>query len=294
MADVVVLGTAAGDIVLRLGALPRPGEHVSGEPLGWRPGGGSANVALGLAAAGHRVELIGPIGNDAMAEALLAELGRGGVRTHRCVRVGARSPRAIILIDGEGERTIVQLDRGSAVDGFALREHPDLEDADCVYVESYRRFAGVAAFPPREAMLVAPPPEFEERSWPAEVLVGSASQYPAEWLGTPFESARTVAGPRLRWVVVTRGRKGSDAYGAAGSCHVDARHARQVDATGAGDAFAAGLLHGLLTGGTIQEAMELGAERGAAAVELMQSVPPEWIDSGGPTPDATETPVGDG
>jgi sugar/nucleoside kinase (ribokinase family) len=284
MADVVVLGTVAGDIVLKLDALPRPGEHVSGEPLGWRPGGGSANVARGLAAGGHRVELIGPVGNDEMAEALLAELRRCGVRTDRCMRVDARSPRALILIDDEGERTIVQLDRGSAADGFALPDPPDLDGADCVYVESYRRFPGVAGFPPREAMLVAAPPEVDGRAWPADVLVGSASQYRAEWLAAPFESARIVAGPRLRWVVITRGRAGADAYGPDGWCHADAREARQVDATGAGDAFAAGLLHGLLAGGPIQEAMELGAEHGAAAVELMQSVPPEWIDSAGPTP----------
>jgi hypothetical protein len=60
MADVAVFGTAVADVVLRVAALPRPGDQIRAEPLGWRLGGGSANIACGLAAAGHEVELIGP------------------------------------------------------------------------------------------------------------------------------------------------------------------------------------------------------------------------------------------
>jgi sugar/nucleoside kinase (ribokinase family) len=96
-------------------------------------------------------------------------------------------------------------------------------------------------------------------------------------LPSPFETARRVAGSRLRWVVVTRGRGGADAYGPEGSFHVAARPAEQVDATGAGDAFAAGLISGLLAQDGIVDAMELGTARGAAAVEVLQSVPPDWV-----------------
>jgi pfkB family carbohydrate kinase len=55
--------------------------------------------------------------------------------------------------------------------------------------------------------------------------------------------------------------------------------ARQVDATGAGDAFAAGLIAALLAEDGIQEAMERGAAQGAAAAEALQSVPPDWVES---------------
>jgi len=52
-----------------------------------------------------------------------------------------------------------------------------------------------------------------------------------------------------------------------------------VDATGAGDAFAAGLIAALLAGHGIQDAMERGAAQGAAAVEALQSIPPDWVES---------------
>jgi sugar/nucleoside kinase (ribokinase family) len=283
MADVVVLGTVAVDVVLVVPAVPRAGDQTVATPAGWRIGGSSANVAVALAAAGHRVELIGPVGADAMADALLENLRQRGVRTHRCVRVDAPSPRALILIDADGERTIVQLDRGSAVEGFALTEPPDLGQVGCVYVESYERFPAVAFERPRSALLVATPPTAGRERWPADVLIGSERQYPPEWLPSPFTSGRAVAGPRLRWVIVTRGRHGADAYGEEGSCHVAARDARQVDATGAGDAFSAGVIHALLTGHDVREAMDLGAEGGAAAIERMQSVPSDWFEALGAT-----------
>jgi ribokinase len=274
---VVVYGTVAADVVIRVPALPRPGDHLAAEPLGWRLGGSSANVACGLAAAGHSVELIGPVGTDALAQALVEDLERRGVRTQRLRRVDAPSPRALILLDPKGERTILVLDRDTAAAASPVEDLPSAAGADCVFVESYARFPTSLAERVGDALLVATPPAPGLRSWPADVLVGSERQYAQGWLASPFASALPLTGARLRWVVVTRGRRGADAYGPDGEWHVKARPAKQVDATGAGDAFAAGLVSGLLAGHGIREAMELGAVQGAAAVEMLQSVPPGWL-----------------
>ena len=264
MADIAVIGTVAADIVLRVPVLPGPGDHVEAEPLGWRLGGSSANVACGLAAAGHRVELIGPIGTDAMAAALVAELSQRGVGTAHCMRVPGSSPRALIMIDPVGERTIVVVGSPPAPVDVALPE-----GLDCVYVESFARFPVADRLP--DALVVATPPT--GGPWPADVVVGSEQQLSAD----PFAAARAAAGPRLQWVVVTRGARGASAFGPGGEHHAAARPARQVDATGAGDAFAAGLIAALLAGRDIDGALEWGADYGAAAVGALQSVPPEWI-----------------
>lgn len=277
MAEVAVYGTVAADVVLRVPALPRPGDHIAAKPLGWRLGGSSANVACALAGAGHHVQLVGPVGTDGMAEALVAELHRRGVGTDCLIPVDLPSPRALILLSPDGERTILAIEHPGAASAFPIDDAPEVDAVDCVYVESYERFSTVVAERSPHALLVATPPEDVGDSWPADVLVGSERQYPEAWLASPFEFARDVAGSRLRWVVVTRGRRGADAYGHAGSWHVDARAARQVDATGAGDAFAAGLIAGLLAQRGIEEALALGAAQGAAAVEVVQSVPPDWL-----------------
>ena len=91
-----------------------------------------------------------------------------------------------------------------------------------------------------------------------------------------FEAVRSVSGERLKWVVVTRGREGADAYAASSEVHVDAVAADQIDATGAGDAFTVGLLHGLLQGDDMVTALQLGAAWGAATVAQLRSIPVPW------------------
>jgi sugar/nucleoside kinase (ribokinase family) len=278
MADVVVFGTVVADVVLRVAALPRPGDQIRAEPLGWRLGGGSANVACGLAAASHNVELIGPVGTDSMAEELLAELERRGVHTPRCIRMSTVSPRALILLDAKGERTILILGGERWPEPLPVPDFSQASDVACVYVESYERFPTTIGNRFPEALLIATPPKGHS-AWPADIIVGSERQYPKDALATPYESARAVAGARLKWVVVTRGALGAEAYGPEGCYHVAGRRARQVDATGAGDAFAAGLIATLLAGHGIRDAMQRGAAQGAAAVEVLQSVPPDWVES---------------
>jgi sugar/nucleoside kinase (ribokinase family) len=279
MSDVVVFGTAVADVVLRVAALPRPGDQIRAEPLGWRLGGSSANIACGLAAAGHDVKLIGPVGTDAMADELLAELERRGVHTHGCIRLSGPSARALILVDETGERTILILGGEPWPEPLPLRDLPPASGVACVYVESYGLFPTTIADRFPEALLVATPPATGHSTWPADLIVGSERQYQANGLRAPYESARAVAQARLKVVIVTRGARGADAYGPHGCYHVAGSTARQVDATGAGDAFAAGLIAALLAEHGIQDAMQRGAAQGAAAVEALQSIPPDWVES---------------
>jgi ribokinase len=279
MAEVVVYGTAAADVVLRVPRLPTPGEHLQATALGWRLGGGAANVACGLAAAGHRVAFVGPIGNDAMAEALKGRIASCGIATEWLFRVTAASPRALILLDPRGERTILGVDHDLATRVYPLANPPSAPEGEGVYVETYARFPVAIAERAREALLVTAPPTSGAVRWPADVVIGSERQFPASWGADPFAAAHTVAGRRLRWVVVTRGDRGADAYGRRESLHVAAPVVRQVDATGAGDAFAAGLISGLLASSDIEEAMATATRMGAAAVASLASVPAAAIEA---------------
>jgi hypothetical protein len=45
MAEVVVFGVVAADVVLRVQRIPGPGDHVNPEALGWRIGGSSIGLA---------------------------------------------------------------------------------------------------------------------------------------------------------------------------------------------------------------------------------------------------------
>lgn len=71
----------------------------------------------------------------------------------------------------------------------------------------------------------------------------------------------------LRAVIQTLGAKGSMIYEKTGQTQIKAVKAKKVlETTGAGDAYRAGLIHGLLQGLTLPEACRLGAYLGAQNV----------------------------
>jgi sugar/nucleoside kinase (ribokinase family) len=282
MAEVVVFGVVAADVVLRVQRIPAPGDQVNAEALGWRIGGSSANVACGLSTAGHHVRLVGPVGRDSMGNNLLAELEQCGVDTGYSFRADAASPRTLILLDDTGERTIIAVDSGAGPSSFLPVRGPDLRSADCVYIEGYIRYPADTATAAESALLVTSPPVPGATTWPATVVVGSETQYHDVASAGMFEAVRSVSGGRLEWVVVTRGASGADAYAASSELHVDAVAADQMDATGAGDAFTVGLLHGLLQGDDMVTALQVGAAWGAATVAQLRSIPVPWEELAGP------------
>jgi sulfofructose kinase len=127
-------------------------------------------------------------------------------------------------------------------------------------------------------MAAVPPHSGSE--WMCHIIIGSSAEYPKDWLTAPFDRARQRTGPELQWVVVTDGQAGATAYGPDSVIEIPLVPARRVDSTGAGDAFAAGILHGLVQSQDILTAAMLGSWWGAVALEDLRSVPPRWDELG--------------
>ncbi|MFD2467939.1 adenosine kinase [Amycolatopsis silviterrae] len=72
-------------------------------------------------------------------------------------------------------------------------------------------------------------------------------------------------------LVVTRGEKGSVVAGAGVQYEVPAVPAAVVDTTGAGDAYAAGFLHGLTRGAGLHECAHLGSAAAARIISHLGS-----------------------
>jgi sulfofructose kinase len=251
MADVIICGTVAVDLVLRVRTLPRPGEQVDGRLDGWRMGGSAANLACGLASAGHNVHIVGSVGEDSATDALAGELARRGLRTEHLTRRRGYSSCALILVDDDGERTVIGLPSPQLEpldpSGISVQV-----EADLLYVESCASCSAVGGTTTRAKLIATSLPGRTPSVGPAHLVVDSASQLRPEWVADPYANAKATFGDLLRWVVVTKGAAGAMAYGLDEVVTVPAVPAQQVDATGAGDAFAAGLLHGLLLGQPIR------------------------------------------
>jgi len=266
MARVVVVGSVASDEVVRLGERMREGAHLNGRLTGTRLGGGGANTAVALAAAGHRVALVAAIGDDAGGAWQLAQLRAAGVETDAVAVVPGPSTRSILMVDPAGERTIVNL--GRVTEAEPPRRLCDL-GADLVYVRT-RCTAGLApllAEVAARSMVVAHVPPVTSGGFPAHVVLGSASDLDDGFLADPVAASAAVAGSLLRWVVVTRGPGGAEARSIAGErLHMAASDVRALDSTGAGDAFAAGLCHALAGGCGMDAALAVAIRWGTEKV----------------------------
>lgn len=264
MARIVVVGGVAADQVVHLSERCREGHHLNGIPGGTRLGGGGANTAVALAAAGHHVTLVTAVGDDAVGRWQLDQLTALGVDVSAVVVVPGPSTRSILLVDPAGERTIVNLGRvQEAAPPARLLDLP----ADLVYVRNRSSqlaplLSQVAACCP----VVAHVPPVAAGLYPAQVIVASRSDLAID---DPVALGRLVAGEPWRWTVVTAGAEGARAYGADGAeLEVSAVAVTAVDSTGAGDAFAVGLCHALAAAEPMGAALAEAARWGAAKVSM--------------------------
>jgi sugar/nucleoside kinase (ribokinase family) len=264
LARIAVIGSIAQDDVLWLGQPLRDGRHLDARKRKLRLGGGGANTAVPLHHAGHHVTLVAPVGADAVGEWLLAKVQALGLDITAIARVPGESTRSLVLVDPAGERTIVNLTRCRDA---TMPERLRAVEADAVYVRA--RDAGLAPVLCERAsrsLVVAHVPPLDAGGRPASVLVGSESDLPAELLAEPWQAGRAIAGDALRWVVVTRGARGASAYSATEQLAAAAERVEVVDSTAAGDVFAAGLVHALVGGRPMAEALRTAVAWGTAAV----------------------------
>lgn len=274
MATILVVGSVARDEVAVLHEPLREGAHLEGESRGSRLGGGGANTAVALARAGHRALLVAPVGDDRLGDALVNELAASGVDTSLVLRVPGASTWSLVLVTEGGERTIVNLNRTREPEPPARLLG---RAADCLYVRSRSLdLASLLAEKARQCLVVAHMPPLQAESRPAQVLVASESDLDATALADPFATGRKVAGDILEWVVLTHGPRGATAHGPAGLVLAAAApQVEPVDSTGAGDAFAAGLVHALTGGKAMADALQTACRWGAEAVRWPTSALPE-------------------
>ncbi|MEX2644122.1 MAG: PfkB family carbohydrate kinase [Acetobacterales bacterium] len=284
MARFLVLGNVNLDEVVELSVPLVSGGRPQGRRRGSRLGGGGANTGVALAMAGHDVAVAAVVGDDPDGRHLRRELARHGVDVSLVAERPGRSRRALILVDPDGERTIVGLG-GVTASPQALV--PRTHRADALYVNvRHPDAAEVMARGLDRMLVVAQVPETPVARWPAHVLVASGTNPVAHAWDDPFAGGREIAGPQLRWTVVTDGARGATAWGPDGARHCPPVPARVVDTTGAGDAFAAGLLGPLVADGDIDCAMRTGAAWAAGTIAAFSSIP-VMIP---PTPSAEDHP----
>jgi sugar/nucleoside kinase (ribokinase family) len=97
------------DIILRVPRPPGRDQKVDGRRVAQSAGGMAANVAVGARRLGTRTRMLGAVGDDTMGREALEALGQEGLDLeHVATRTGAATFFCIIMVDGDGEKSLVK------------------------------------------------------------------------------------------------------------------------------------------------------------------------------------------
>src|ERR1700735_1184285 len=105
--DLVGVGLNATDTVIPLSHYPARGSKTEYSTLTTLPGGQVATTVVVCQHWGLRTRYVGKLGDDLAATLHREAFSHAGVETHIITVPGAASPQSLILVDGQGERTVL-------------------------------------------------------------------------------------------------------------------------------------------------------------------------------------------
>jgi ribokinase len=263
--SVTVVGSINLDLVARLDRLPRPGETLTADGLGYVPGGKGANQAVAAARLGAQVRFVGAVGDDDFGELAVRELREAGVDLSGIQVIGTATGIALIFVDDEGENQIVvvpganhALDPGRVEVGQADAVLCQLEIRDEAIESAAAESDGFFCLNAAPARQVS-----ETILARADLIVANS-----------FELDALGSSPVGTLFALTLGAEGAlllddgEEVARAQPPKVDA-----VDGTAAGDAFTACLVVSLLEKRDREEALRRACAAGALAVSRVGAQP---------------------
>jgi sugar/nucleoside kinase (ribokinase family) len=257
-----------------------------------KSGGSAANTIVGVAGFGARAAFVGKVKDDKLGQAFASDIRKAGVAFDTApAKDGPSTACCYVMVTPDGERTM------NTYLGAAQNLYPADVDADAIAASAITYLEGYLWDPPhaKEAFRKASKIAHEAGRKVALTLSDAfcVGRYRAEFLDliktgmvdlvfaneselkslyetADFDTAAKALRGDARLAVVTRSEKGCVVVSKDDMVVVPAAPiAKLVDATGAGDLFAAGFLFGLARGRDHRTAAQLGA---IAAAEVIQHI----------------------
>ena len=267
--DVACIGILVADIFASpIDSLPREGELKTTDRFWLSVGGCAANTAVDLRHLNRSVAIMGKVGNDMFGDFVVDELGRHCIETSHVTRSPSLPTSSTVIVNVRGQdRRYIHCIGANAEFRLADVDLSCLEKCQVLYVGGYLATPGIPASDLAKLFKAA-----KEKSVttvldvviPAGVSVSLAQVAPVlpytDYFLPNEDEARLLTGERdvveqvkclarlnpACTVVITRGEHGSLAK--CGSVLMDTAPfpVEAMDESGAGDAFAAGFITGLL------------------------------------------------
>ncbi len=252
------------------------------------PGGSVANTLAGLGTLGLATAFIGRVRDDALGRFYVEAMAAGGTEFVNPPVAGAALPtsRSMIFVTPDGERSMNTYLGISAEIGLDDVSGGAAGEADFLFLEGYLydKPGGKAAFEAAAAAchaaggragIALSDPFCVERhrhdfrrlvSEAMDYVIGNADEWRSLYQTADLDAALAAAAAECGLVVCTRSGADVVLIGDGRRVEVPVRAVVPVDATGAGDLFAAGFLYGLATGADLATSGRMGC---IAAAEVI-------------------------
>lgn len=257
-------------------------------------GGSAANTIAGIAALGGRTGFIGQVADDQLGHVFEHDIKALGVKFTTEKREGEPpTARCLILVTPDGERTMNTFLGASQHLPPGALDRGLIESAGILYLEGYlwdpeepraamdmaidvaRNSGRKVAFTLSDGFCVdRHRGDFLKLldDGRIDILFANEDEIKSLQQTEDFDAAVAATAERTPLLVVTRSEKGAVAVEDGERIEVAAEPiGRLVDATGAGDQFAAGFLQGIADGRSVANCLTMGA---ICAAEVIQHVGP--------------------
>ncbi|MBC9728196.1 sugar kinase [Streptomyces sp. TRM68367] len=263
-------------------------------------GGAESNVACGLAGLGHRAAWLSRVGDDPFGHRVVAELTARGIDVSQ-VETDPDRPTGIYFKDPGPDRTRTHYYRAGSA---ATRMGPDLARLPALRGARLVHLSGITAALSKSCARLLEAILLDRVTGATPAVSFDVNHRPALWSGGTAEAARRLLSlaraadlvfvgrdeAETLWgtarpddvaallapapvVVVKDAEHGATSYTEGTPAFVPALPTKVVEPVGAGDAFAAGYLSGVLDNHDERSRLRLGHLAAAAALRTRDDVP---------------------
>lgn len=284
MSKIAVVGSNMMDLITYVNRMPLRGETIEAPTFEMGHGGKGANQAIAAARLGSHVAMVTRVGDDAFADATIANFERNGIDASHVLRTPGRSSGvAPIFVEPSGENSILIVKGANAdlspadVDAAA----PLLAGCQLILMQMevpvetvYHtvRVAKALGVP----TLLNPAPAAADLDvarladlaflTPNETELATLTGLPVNTEAEAEAAARALIARGIGTVVVTMGGRGALLVDAGGARHIAPVKVEPVDTTGAGDAFIGAFAHFYTEGLPVFEALGEAAKYAADSI----------------------------
>jgi ribokinase len=282
--QIVIVGSAGIDMVIKTDRLPAPGETVLGGTFFMNPGGKGANQAVAAARLNGNVIFICKTGNDVFfGQKAAAIFGKEGINSNFLLsHPGLPSAIALITVDKNAENCIVVAPGANAtfMPADLDKSIPVIEEAGIILMQleipltTVEYVAALASAKNIPVVLNPAPAIFLPDSLLKNISVLTPNETEAEILtgirvsdiSSAEKAARALHHKGVKTVIITLGSRGALVAEGDKATHIPAMNVVAADTTAAGDVFNGALVVAITEEKNMVDAVEFACKAATLSV----------------------------